>query len=95
MITRIVKLSIDPKHKKKFTALFLVNRNKITAFNACYSVELLADMNDESIFSTYSKWESTTAIEAYRNSTTFREIWDNVKPLFNDKALAWSTQAIH
>ena len=94
MITRIVKLSIDPKHKKKFTTLFLDNRNKITAFNGCYSVELLADINDENIFFTYSKWENKEAIEAYRSSPIFKGIWGNVKPLFSEKAQAWSTKAI-
>ena len=95
MITRIVKLSIDPEHKKKFTAIFLDNRNKITAFNGCYSVELLKDINNDNIFFTYSKWENKAAIEAYRSSTVFKGIWKNVKPLFNGKALAWSTEATY
>ncbi len=92
MVTRIVKLSIKPKYKKEFIALFLNYKNKITLSKGCKSVELLQEENAGDIFFTYSIWDSNQDLENYRNSKLFAEIWPTVKRLFNAKAQAWTVE---
>ena len=92
MVTRIVKLSIKPEYKKEFIALFLNYRNKISLSKGCISVELLQEEKAGNTFFTYSKWDSSQALENYRNSKLFAEIWPTVKRLFNAKAQAWTVE---
>ncbi len=41
---------------------------------------------------TYSHWESEAALETYRHSELFAEVWAATKVLFNAKPEAWSVQ---
>jgi heme-degrading monooxygenase HmoA len=43
---------------------------------------------------TVSDWESEKALNAYRDSALFAEIWPTVKPWFSAKAEAWTTDEI-
>ncbi|MDG2369061.1 MAG: antibiotic biosynthesis monooxygenase [Flavobacteriales bacterium] len=95
MIIRIVKLNIKPSEIKNFKDIFNLNKNKILGFKGCIDVNLLQEKRNESIFFTYSKWESLNSIEDYRNSDIFKSIWSSVKPFFNEKAQAWSLDQIN
>ena len=95
MITRIVKLTISPNEIEKFTTLFSNHKGEITDFKGCINVELFQQDNNGSVFFTHSKWDSLNAIEQYRNSITFKTIWSSVKPLFSEKAQAWSLEQIN
>jgi quinol monooxygenase YgiN len=95
MITRIVKLTIRTHEIEKFTTLFSNYKSEITNFKGCINVELFQQDNNGSVFFTYSKWDSLKAIEEYRSSITFKTIWSSVKPLFSEKAQAWSLEQIN
>lgn len=90
MIIRIVKLSISSIHIDDFKNLFKQNKNKILNFEGCYHVELLNENSNENIFFTYSHWEQISDLEKYRESPTFKEIWEKTKTYFCDKPEAWS-----
>ncbi|MFL2569443.1 MAG: putative quinol monooxygenase [Flavobacteriales bacterium] len=94
MIKRIVKMEFEPENVSAFVNIFKTNKDKITTFNGCHSVELLRDINAQNIFFTYSIWDSESSLNKYRESNTFKEIWSKTKPLFSNKAKAWSVEEI-
>ena len=95
MLTRIVKMTFDPERIGEFQEIFEANKHRIGGFEGCESVVLLRDINQETIFFTYSHWKDEAALNNYRNSETFREIWGKTKPLFSSKAEAWSVTEIN
>jgi heme-degrading monooxygenase HmoA len=92
MIVRIVKITFHPDRCDDFIALFEKNKNAISSFKNCLGVELLRDINDPFKFFTYSKWESETDLNHYRESELFNNVWTETKKLFADKPEAWSVE---
>ena len=94
MIKRIVKMEFEPENVSAFVNIFKTNKDIITTFDGCHSVELLRDINTQNIFFTYSIWDSESSLNKYRESNTFKDIWSKTKPLFSKKAKAWSVEEI-
>ena len=94
MIKRIVKMEFEPENVSAFVNIFKTNKDIITNFDGCHSVELLRDINTQNIFFTYSIWDSESYLNKYRESNTFKDIWSKTKPLFSSKAKAWSVEEI-
>ncbi len=92
MIIRIVKMTFHPENVEVFKGLFEGVKDKITNFDGCQKVMLLKDTLNPSIFFTYSIWESTAKLNAYRKSAFFDETWHKTKALFSDKPEAWSLE---
>ncbi len=91
MITRIVQLTFQEHLVDEFLKIFEENGGKIRAFKGCYGVELVRDRYRPYVFFTLSKWEDEEALNAYRRSVLFREMWTVTKTLFSLPAHAWST----
>ena len=94
MIKRIVKMEFEPENVSAFVNIFKTNKDIITTFDGCHSVELLRDINTQNIFFTFSIWDSESSLNKYRESNTFKDIWSKTKPLFSSKAKAWSVEEI-
>ena len=94
MIIRIVKMEIEPDNVSAFVNIFKTNKNVITSFDGCQSVDLFKHINSQNIFFTYSIWDSESSLNKYRESNTFKDIWSKTKPLFSNKAKAWSVEEI-
>ncbi len=94
MILRIVKMKFKAENCNEFLELFNKYHSQIAGFKNCISVELLRDINDPQIFFTYSKWESETDLNNYRDSELFKSVWSQTKALFEQKAEAWSVEKI-
>ncbi len=94
MITRIVKLTIQPDRLPDFLQLFREVKDTISAFDGCHRVELLQDIRHPHIFFTYSIWENEHFLDLYRFSDFFKKTWQRTKPLFQQKAEAWSVRLI-
>ena len=94
MITRIVKLTIDPSQTESFIGLINQHREQIRSFEGCHGLELLRDTGRDEVFFTLSQWESEAHMEAYRQSDFFREVWAEVKETFRAPARAWSLRVI-
>lgn len=92
MITRLVKLTIDPERIVDFQEIFVSNQRRIADFPGCVDVKVLRDVNNSNVFFTYSHWESEDAINEYRKSELFGSIWPNTKKLFVAKPEAWSLE---
>ena len=84
-------------HAEKI-ADFLTNfesvKQNIRNFEGNQFLELYQDKNDPRIFFTYSYWENEAALEKYRNSILFNEVWSYTKTLFSDKPEAWSVDRL-
>lgn len=94
MIKRIVRMSFEPSKVEDFKQIFNQNWKSIKGFEGCSHVELLQDINQPTIFFTYSEWLSEEHLNKYRNSELFDRVWTSTKKLFNDKPQAWSVQPI-
>ena len=94
MITRIVKMTFQEDKIADFHQLFESQHTKIKSFEGCRNVVLYQDIQDKSIFFTYSHWDNEEALEAYRHSDLFKSIWKSTKALFSERAAAWSLNEI-
>lgn len=94
MIIRIVKLKFQENKVADFLNLFDNVVNKVNAYPGCQQMHMVRDLNDTTLFFTYSVWEHRTALENYRNSPLFQTIWPQIKPWFSEKAEAWSTEKV-
>ncbi len=90
MITRIVKLTLQPDKVTDFIALFNSSKSSIRNTKGCNHVELLCDIKLPHLFFTYSSWDSEEDLNRYRDSELFKNIWSKTKPMFSEKAEAWS-----
>ena len=93
-IKRVVKLTVEIDKRELFISLYKERAKKISSFEGCISVDLLEDRYNKAVFFTISFWESEEQLNAYRNSEFFETTWKTVKPLFSDKALAWTLDTL-
>ena len=91
---RIVKMHFKPGNVEDFLALYKTAYPKITAMPGCQSLLLLRDQDAPEILFTYSSWENEEALNHYRHSELFIETWRKTKALFEQKAEAWSVEAV-
>ena len=92
MIKRIVKLTFQEDKVEDFIQIFEESKNKIRQFPGCQHLELWHARQPSNIFFTYSYWDSEDALNAYRYSELFIQTWAKTKPLFQDRAEAWSIE---
>jgi autoinducer 2-degrading protein len=95
MIIRIVKLTLLPSKRDEFITLFAEVSDTIREFPGCHDVELLYDITDNNILFTWSRWQSASDLEKYRQSVLFNGTWSKAKQLFAAKAEAWSLDEIN
>lgn len=91
---RIVKMTFEPNKVNEFINNFNANKVHIRNFDGISHLELLRDKNQPNVFFTYSVWESEQHLENYRTSDLFKKVWAKTKPLFIEKAEAWSIDTI-
>ena len=94
MLVRIVKMGFDPDKTESFLQNFEKHKTKIRGSQGCTLLELYRDKNNTNQFFTYSYWEDEAALENYRNSSLFKEVWAETKIYFNQKPEAWSVDKL-
>ena len=90
MLIRIVRMTFRPEEVENFLQLFEETKDRIRHFEGCAHLELLKDYNDPCIFNTYSKWKDEDALNKYRNSPLFENVWAKTKAKFSAKPIAFS-----
>ena len=90
MLVRIVQLEIQPEHTQGFLELYSAHQEMIKGNEGCVSLQLLQSDENPNHLATLSHWTGEEALNKYRNSDFFRQLWSNVKPLFAAKARAFS-----
>jgi quinol monooxygenase YgiN len=94
MITRIVKLTIDPEKKDYFFDEIVPFQAKIRQQKGCSYLEFFQDINNVGVIFTYSNWDSEDDLNNYRQTELFDAAWTMAKKLFVGKPEAWSIESI-
>lgn len=94
MFVRIVKLTFQEDKIPDFLANFEEIKHQIRNFEGNEFLELYQDKHDARIFFTYSYWRDEEALENYRKSALFNEVWAYTKTLFDGKPEAWSVNKL-
>lgn len=94
IMLRIVKMVFKEGKEDEFLEVFRRSAPKIRQRKGCESLQLLRDKDKPNIFFTYSQWNLEKDLEAYRNSELFASTWKKVKPLFEQRAEAWSVNLL-
>ncbi|WP_420148971.1 putative quinol monooxygenase [Spirosoma sp.] len=94
MLVRIVRMTFQEDKLDDFQRIFDNSKYQIRAFPGNHHLELLRDPDQPTIRMTYSLWESTQALEAYRQSDLFRTTWAATKALFAERAVAFSGEKL-
>ena len=89
---RIVRMTFKESETSLFLKIFDESKEKIRAFEGCNHLELLQDVHDSNVYSTYSYWESEGHLNQYRKSELFGIVWSKTKKLFSEKPVAHSYQ---
>ena len=94
MFVRIVKLTFQEDKIAAFLENFNEIKHQIRSFEGNEFLELYQDKQNASVFFTYSYWKDEKALENYRKSVFFSEVWSYTKTLFAEKPEAWSVKQL-
>lgn len=92
MLIRLVRLTLHPERVADFLTLFRTSESRIRRQPGCRHLELWQDADHPHIYCTYSHWDDAAALDAYRRSALFGEVWPATKRLLAAPALAFSSQ---
>lgn len=90
MLIRIVRMTFDPERVSEFLQLFQESENLIRSMPGCRFLELWQDTDQPHVYCTHSHWASVDALNAYRRSALFGQVWPATKALFAAPPLAFS-----
>lgn len=93
MLIRIVRMTFVPEQAATFLRLFRATESRIRQAPGCRYLELWQDADNPAIYCTHSHWDSAAALNAYRQSALFGEVWPATKRLFAAPPLAFSATA--
>lgn len=94
MLHRIVKLTFREEHCEEFESLFETIKERIAGQEGCQGVKLLKDYEQKGVYFTFSHWDNQQALDQYRSTDLFGEVWPKVKAWMSDKPQAWSTEEL-
>lgn len=90
MLLRIVRLPLLPERVPDFLTLFRQSETRIRQQPGCHHLELWQDADQPHMYCTYSHWDDAAALNAYRHSALFGEVWPATKRLLAAPAQAFS-----
>jgi quinol monooxygenase YgiN len=91
ILVRFVTMRFRPEEIDAFHQVFNQSQTYIAARQGCLGVRLLSDKQEPDCFYTWSEWTDEDALNAYRYSELFADVWARTKPLFRVKptAVSW------
>jgi hypothetical protein len=92
MIKRIVCMEFHPENLSVFEKIMQENIDKIRNVPGCLHLEIWKDASCSFRVFTFSVWQSMEALENYRKSELFEQVWGQTKKLFSAKPMAWSVE---
>ncbi len=90
MILRLVKMEFMSKNTSEFLTYFESINHKIKQMPGIVNLKLYQDVSNPNIIFTHSTWLNEEALENYKKSKLFGEVWPKTKKLFASEAVAWS-----
>ena len=94
MLIRIVRMHFEPAQVPAFLALFRATEQRIRQQAGCRFLELWQDADNPTIYCTHSHWDDECALNAYRGSALFGEVWPATKQLFAAPPIAFSVNPV-
>jgi quinol monooxygenase YgiN len=94
MLIRIVRMTFKSEHVPAFLEIFRSSESQIRQMPGCLFLELWQDADQPDVYCTHSHWESKDALNAYRRSELFGQVWPVTKALFAAPAQAFSVQQV-
>ncbi len=94
MLLRTVRMTFAPDRLAAFLDLFETAHPKIAAAPGCQHLELWQDARYPNVLTTFSRWDSADALDAYRQSELFRTTWAETKPMFAAAPVARSQSRV-
>lgn len=94
MLTRIVKMQFRAADIADFLALMQQAKPLIQSFEGCIHLSILQDVQEPTVFFTYSHWRNAADLENYRRSELFERVWAQTKTYFAAPPQAWSVQQL-
>ncbi|GAB3334451.1 putative quinol monooxygenase [Hymenobacter humi] len=94
MLIRVVRMTFGPEQVPAFLALFQASENRIRQQPGCRHLELWQDADNPAVYCTYSHWDDAAALDNYRKSTLFGEVWPATKRLFAATPVAFSVTPV-
>ena len=91
MLIRVVRMTFNPSQVPAFLALFYGSQHRIRQQPGCLHLELWQDADNPAIYCTHSRWHNENALNAYRKSALFGEVWPATKRLFAAPPVAFSS----
>ena len=92
MLIRIVRMTFIPEQVPDFLEIFHASKAHIREQPGCRFLELWQDAGNPAIYCTHSRWDDEAALNAYRKSALFGEVWPATKRLFAAPPVAFSSQ---
>jgi len=94
MLIRIVRMTFVPTQVPAFLAIFHATQHQIRQQPGCRHLELWHDADNPAIYCTHSHWHDAAALNTYRKSALFGEVWPATKRLFAAPPVAFSSVVI-
>jgi quinol monooxygenase YgiN len=94
MLLRVVRMTFDPTRVSDFLAVFHASQARIREQPGCQHLELWQDADMPNIYCTFSQWTTAEALDAYRRSALFGEVWPATKRLFAQPPMAFSSVVV-
>ncbi|SFQ00247.1 putative quinol monooxygenase [Hymenobacter arizonensis] len=94
MLFRIVRMTFDPARTAEFLTIFRDSEARIRQQPGCRHLELWQDADNPAVYCTYSHWDDAAALDAYRKSALFGEVWPATKRLFAAPPVAFSVAQV-
>ena len=94
MLIRVVRMTFGAEQVPAFLALFHGSENRIRQQPGCRHLELWQDADNPAVYCTYSHWDDPVALDNYRKSTLFGEVWPATKRLFAAPPVAFSVTPV-
>ena len=94
MLIRIVRMTFRPEEEPAFLALFRATEQRIRQQSGCRLLELWQDADHAATYCTHSHWDDAAALNTYRKSALFGEVWPATKRLFAAPPVAFSVNPV-
>lgn len=90
IILRLVRLTFKAENVETFLQFFSETAPHIRAFQGCLELQGFRDREQPNVVYTLSRWASAEDLENYRQSTFFKNTWEQVSRWFEDKPQAFT-----
>lgn len=77
-----------------FLEVFSRSKLRIMHMEGCLHLELWRDIQEPNVFVTHSHWASEEALNQFRSSEFFANVWKETKALFSAKPIAYSVEKV-